>query len=155
MLGPLARHSTPASDILIVDDEPSVLVVHEALLASQGHRISTAASPEEALARVAAGPPDLIISDLMMPRFDGVELVRKLRENPDTRDIPVVLMSVLDDRETRIRACEYADAFLNKPVDGLELLLRVRLLLQQRARVRELLTENARLQAENRRLTRR
>jgi CheY-like chemotaxis protein len=152
MGGPLRRSSMPTAEILLVDDEPAVLVVHEALLASQGHRVVTAASADEALARVAESAPDLIISDLMMRRVDGVELARELRSRPETRDIPIVLLSVLDDRETRVRACEVADAFLNKPVDGLELLLRIHLLLKQRARVRELVAENARLRAENARL---
>ena len=84
--------------VLVVDDEPSILLMLRALLAEEGCVVITAQHGEEALARAVERSPDLIITDLMMPVMDGYELRRRLKEEPRTADIPVVLMTVVDRR---------------------------------------------------------
>lgn len=142
------RGSVPSADIMLVDDDPIAIKMHGQLLASQGHHIVSVESAKEALAAVVANPPDLIVSDVMMMHVDGIELARSLRALPAMRDVPIMLISVLDDRETRVRAEEIADHFMAKPLDGLEFVLRVSQLLKQRARILELRSECDRLRAE-------
>ena len=81
----------------------------------------------EALERVAAAPPDLVLLDVMMPGMDGISVLRTLKDDPETRLIPVVLMTALNAVEDRVRGIEAgADDFLSKPVDDRELLARIR-----------------------------
>src|SRR3712207_4281554 len=84
--------------VLVVDDEPSILVMMRALLMDAGCTVITAQHGEEALARAVETSPDLIITDLMMPVMDGHELRRRLKEEPSTAHIPVLLMTVVDRR---------------------------------------------------------
>ena len=113
--------------ILMVDDEARNLELLEALLLPEGYRLLQARSGEEALAVVTAERPDLILLDVMMPRLDGFEVCRRLKANPPTRFIPVVMVTSLRDVEDRIRGIEVgADDFLSKPVNRHELLTRVR-----------------------------
>ena len=84
--------------VLVVDDEPSILSMLRALLMEEGCAVITAQHGEEALAHAVERSPDLIITDLMMPVMDGHELRRRLKEEPSTAHIPVVLMTVVDRR---------------------------------------------------------
>jgi DNA-binding NarL/FixJ family response regulator len=112
--------------ILIVDDEPLNLDYLEQELESLGFVTDTAADGLEALDRVAAAPPDLVLLDIMMPRLDGISVLRILKDDPETRLIPVVLMTALNALEDRVRGIEAgADDFLSKPVDDRELLARI------------------------------
>ena len=87
----------------------------------------SAANGLEALERVAASPPDLVLLDVMMPELDGIATLRILKQDPETRLIPVVLMTALNAVEDRVRGIEAgADDFLSKPVDDRELLARIR-----------------------------
>ncbi len=118
------------STILVVDDEPHNVKLLDALLRANGYQVVTAATGEEALQRVAASAPDLILLDVMMPGLDGFEATRRLRANPTTRLIPIVLVTALKETEDRIRGIEAGcDDFLSKPVDKHELLARVKTLL--------------------------
>jgi DNA-binding NarL/FixJ family response regulator len=113
--------------ILVVDDEPLNLDYLQQELEFHGFLIETAADGAEALERVAAAPPDLVLLDVMMPKLDGIAALRILKGDPETRLIPVVLMTALNAVEDRVRGIEAgADDFLSKPVDDRELLARIR-----------------------------
>jgi DNA-binding NarL/FixJ family response regulator len=112
--------------ILIVDDEPLNVDYLEQELEGLGFEIDTAANGLEALERVAAVPPDLVLLDVMMPEMDGISVLRILKGDPETRLVPVVLMTALNAVEDRVRGIEAgADDFLSKPVDDRELLARI------------------------------
>ena len=101
------------------------------LLTQWKYRTRSAANSEEALAEVARRQPDLILLDVKMPGMDGYEATRRLRANADTKHIPIVLVTSLNDREAKLRGLEAgAEDFLSKPVDSSELKARVRNLLR-------------------------
>jgi two-component system, cell cycle sensor histidine kinase and response regulator CckA len=120
--------------ILIVDDEHHNRRLLEVMLAEGGFVLSTAAGGEEALALVAREPPDLILLDVMMPHMDGYQVVTKIKGSPATKNIPVIIVTALDDRSARMRGLSAgAEDFLTKPVDRAELRARVRNLLRLKA----------------------
>jgi CheY-like chemotaxis protein len=132
----------PPARILIVDDEPLNVDYLEQELESVGFVTETAADGLEALERVAAAPPDLVLLDVMMPRMDGISALRILKGDPDTRLIPVVLMTALNAVEDRVRGIEAgADAFLSKPVDDRVLLARIRTALSLKRTIDETVGE--------------
>ncbi len=113
--------------ILIVDDEPLNVDYLEQELEALGFVTESAADGVQALERVASTPPDLVLLDVMMPELDGISVLRTLKADPETRLIPVVLMTALNGVEDRVRGIEAgADDFLTKPVDDRELLARIR-----------------------------
>ena len=118
--------------ILIVDDERQNRALLEVMLGSQGFVLLTAASGEEALAIVAQRPPpDLILLDIMMPGMDGYQVVTKIKSDPATRHIPIIMLSALDDRNSIMYGLNAgAEDFLSKPVDRAELTVRVANLLR-------------------------
>ena len=108
------------STILIVDDEPAGRETLAALLGT--YDLTFACDGAEALARAAAPPPDLILLDVMMPHMDGFEVRRRLRADPILADVPIVLVTALDDRDSRLAGLEAgADDFISKPFDRAEL----------------------------------
>jgi PAS domain S-box-containing protein len=138
--GPMA---TDPSTILIVDDEPIGREMLAVLLAPQGYRLMFASNGPEALAQAAALPPDLILLDVMMPKMNGFEVCRRLRADPLLGEVPVIMLTALDDRESRLRAIEAgADDFVSKPFDRIELRGRVRTIVRLN-RYRLLLAERA------------
>jgi DNA-binding NarL/FixJ family response regulator len=119
--------------ILVVDDEPLNVDYLEQELESHGFVTEAATNGVEALARIAAAPPDLVLLDVMMPELDGIAALRILKNDPDTNLIPVVLMTALNAVDDRVRGIEAgADDFLSKPVDDRELLARIRTALELR-----------------------
>ncbi len=117
--------------ILIVDDNSSNIKILRAKLVSENYKISNAMDGEEALRKVAEAPPDLILLDVMMPGMDGFEVTRRLKKNPETKDIPVILVTALDEERHKAEGLEAgADDFLNKPVNTIELQARVNSLLR-------------------------
>ncbi|HEX9142845.1 MAG TPA: response regulator [Candidatus Binatia bacterium] len=121
---------TPAK-ILVVDDTPKNVKLLADLLTVKGYRVVTAASGREALARLESDEPDLVLLDVVMPEMSGYEVCRKIRENPATEMLPVVMVTALDPAEERIKGIEAgADDFLTKPINQAELLARVKSLLR-------------------------
>ena len=120
--------------ILIVDDDPLNVKLLAAKLPAKTYDILKAFDGKEALEKVEAESPDLILLDVMMPGIDGYQVTRKLKNNPQTRDIPVVLVTALDGTDDKIKGLEVgADEFLNKPVNSAELTTRVKSFLRLRS----------------------
>jgi PleD family two-component response regulator len=128
-----------ASKILIADDNPQGVELLEAYLSDGGYEIRTAADGDEALRQVAAWHPDLILLDIMMPRISGFEVCKRLRAEPATRDIGVLMITALDQPSDVDRAVDAGtDDFVRKPITKNELLLRVRCVLRSRQYKQEL-----------------
>jgi len=124
----------PTGTILAVDDQSFNLRLLEALLTPLGHSVRFATDGMDCLEKVQEEKPDLILLDIMMPRMDGFETVAHLKGNPDTRAIPVVMVTSLTEVDERVKALECgADDFLSKPVNELELRARVNSLLSVKA----------------------
>jgi diguanylate cyclase (GGDEF)-like protein/PAS domain S-box-containing protein len=121
---------TKPASILIVDDDGGNRRLLQALLGPEGYVTGAVASGEEALTRIAADPPDLILLDVMMPGLDGRQVARAVKAEPATSNIPIIMVTAQTDRDARLAALEAgAEDFLSKPVDCAELWLRVRNLL--------------------------
>jgi DNA-binding response OmpR family regulator len=121
-----------SSRVLIVEDEPDIreLVVHH--LKREGYLVSAASSGEEALRQVQAAPPDLVLLDLMMPAMDGLEVCRRLRQDPATVSLPIVMLTAKGDEVDRVLGLEIgADDYIVKPFSPKELLARVRAVLRR------------------------
>jgi putative two-component system response regulator len=119
--------------ILVVDDHPSSRATAVALLSVEGYNVVEADSGMAALNCVVASDPDLILLDVMMPGMDGFEVCRRLKQDEQTRLIPIIFITALDDRRGRLRGIEVGgDDFLTKPFDQLELSARVKSLIRQK-----------------------
>lgn len=124
---------TPHSRILVVDDNPQNLELVVAYLDGLDCIVQTAEDGIEALEKVQQDAPDLVLLDVMMPRMSGFEVCRKLKSNPETRDIPVIMVTALNELGDIERGVESGtDDFVTKPVNRLELVTRVRSLLRVR-----------------------
>jgi DNA-binding response OmpR family regulator len=120
--------------ILVVDDEPQNIELLEAHLVPQGYEIVKAASGEEALEKLSGNQIDLILLDVMMPGIDGFEVTRRVRQDDKHRLLPIILVTALRETEDRVKGIEAGcDDFLSKPFDKVELLARVKSLLQVKA----------------------
>ncbi|WP_225886962.1 HD domain-containing phosphohydrolase [Nodosilinea nodulosa] len=128
----LYRNSLPPR-VLVVDDHAPSRMTAVALLSVDGYQVAQADCGQSALYSVFQHQPDLILLDVMMPGLDGFEVCRQLKENENTRLIPVVFVTALGDREARLRGIEAGgDDFLTKPFDQLELSARVKSLIHQK-----------------------
>ncbi len=117
--------------ILVVDDEERNRRLLAAMLEAEGYSVAEAADGAQALELARQNPPDLVLLDIMMPGMDGYEVARGLKADAATKAIPVVMVTALDDRESRLRGLEAgAEEFVTKPVDRNELRIRVRNLLR-------------------------
>jgi PAS domain S-box-containing protein len=137
--------SEAPSTILIVDDAADVRETLAALLADQGYRLAFAADGPDSLVAAAALQPDAILLDVMMPGMDGFEVCRRLRSDPRLAEAPVIMITALDDRTSRLEGLGVgADEFLTKPFDRAELLIRLATITRL-SRYRRLLDERTRL----------
>jgi class 3 adenylate cyclase/CheY-like chemotaxis protein len=122
--------NTPAK-ILVVDDTPRNVKLLADLLSVKGYSVLTAVSGPEALDKLEAEPPDLVLLDVVMPEMSGYEVCRQIRNNLATQMLPVVMVTALDPGEERIKGIEAgADDFLTKPINQAELIARVKSLLR-------------------------
>jgi two-component system, sensor histidine kinase and response regulator len=113
--------------ILVVDDQPANIQIIGAVLGKLGCEIIPAADGATALKRVALRLPDLILLDLLMPEMDGCEVCRRLKENPDWKDIPVIFLSAADDKDLIVRALDSGGVdYITKPFNHAELISRAR-----------------------------
>lgn len=117
--------------ILIVDDEEKNIKILKALLASENYHLFSVLSGKEALQKIIEDIPDLILLDVMMPEMDGFEVCKRIKTDPKTKVIPVIIVTALSEKQHRIKAMEvWADDFISKPVDRIELQIRVKSLLR-------------------------
>ncbi len=120
--------------VLIVDDKLQNRELLEIMLVPEGFVLLTAASGEEALAIVAVDPPDLILLDVMMPGIDGYQVAAKIKSDPATNSIAIIMLTALDDSKARMLGLNAgAEDFLTKPADRAELVVRVRSQLRLKA----------------------
>ena len=136
-----------AARILVVDDQRTNAEMVSGLLGNLGYEVDVASNGEEALERVASKAPDLVISDILMPRMDGYELCRRLRASAATALLPVILVTSAEPQTERVKGVEAgADDFLAKPVNWAELFARVKRLLHVKSLQDEIKQLNAQLE---------
>ena len=122
-----------AARILIADDHPQGVELLEAYLSGTPYSCRTAANGEEALKAIHDWRPDVVLLDIMMPRLSGFEVCKRLRQDPTTRTIGVIMITALDQPADVDRAVDAGtDDFLTKPINQAELLIRIRALLESR-----------------------
>jgi phosphate regulon transcriptional regulator PhoB len=121
-----------AQRVLIVEDEPDIrdlLVFH---LEREGYQVTACRSGAEALRVARAGPPDLVLLDLMLPELDGLEVCRRLRQDPATQGLPIVMLTARGDEVDRVLGLELgADDYVVKPFSPRELVARIRAVLRR------------------------
>ena len=133
--------------ILVVDDQRANVEMLAGVLSARGYEVLTATDGESALQQVRGGSPDIVVSDILMPQVDGYELCRRLRSDPATTLLPVILVTSLDPLQERVRGIDAgADDFLSKPVNWEELFARVRSLLRIKRLQDEVKSWNAKLE---------
>jgi two-component system cell cycle response regulator len=136
----------PGSTILIVDDDPGARDTLEALLILEGYQLALACNGTEALAKAAQLTPSLILLDVMMPDMDGFEVCRRLRAIPLLAEVPIIMVTALDDHDSRLQGLEAgADDFISKPYNRSELRARVRTVIRL-DRYRRLLLERMKVE---------
>ncbi len=119
--------------ILLVDDEPDIIFTTKMMLEKNGYKVTTATNSEEGLEELAKDKPDLILLDIMMPGVSGWETCRKIKDDPKTKNIPVVMFTVRTSKDSVQKSKEYAhaDAQINKPFKMEELLELIKGLLKK------------------------
>ena len=137
--------------IVVVDDTPQNVKLLEAVLTGRGYEVVAASSGEEALEAVADGRADLMLLDIVMPGMDGYEVCRRLRADPSTAVLPVVMITASGEQE-KVKAIEAgADDFIPKPFDQAELIARIRSLIRIKRYRDRIETQAAELERWNRR----
>ena len=118
--------------VLIVEDEEALATLLEYNLGKEGFEITIASDGEEGLLRVEERSPDVIILDWMLPKVSGIEVCRRLRSKPETRNVPIIMLTARSEESDRVRGLEMgADDYLTKPFSTAELIARVRAVLRR------------------------
>jgi len=135
--------------ILVVDDQKNNFELLALILDAEDYECIYAQGGVEALAAVEQSPPELLLVDVMMPGMDGFELTQRLKSDEKTANIPIILMTSLTDRDSRMRGFEVgAEEFISKPIDHVELLARIRSLLRIKTLLDQANANNALLEYE-------
>lgn len=121
----------PLRRVLIVDDEPAVREMLAVALEMAGFEVTEADNASTALNQVASSIPDLMLIDWMMPQVSGLELCRRLRRNPDTATIPLILLTARGEEDAKITGLEVADDYITKPFSPRELVARLKAILRR------------------------
>ena len=141
---PPAPHA--GARILVVDDHEDNVELLRARLEARGYRVDAASDGQQALDRVFADPPDLVLLDVMMPRIDGMEVARRIKAEPGLPFVPVMMQTALDTTEHMVEGLDAgADDYIAKPINFAELEARVKALLRIKALQEELGRANAEL----------
>jgi len=120
--------------ILIVDDNKVNVELLRSQLKPYQYNVDVSYDGEDALSKIAASPPDLVLLDLMMPKISGFEICRSIKQNKDTQFIPVIVITALQELDDKLKAIELgADDFLVKPINRLELTTRIKSLLHMKS----------------------
>jgi two-component system, OmpR family, response regulator MprA len=131
------QENQPASTVLVIDDEENIIEFIKLGLKYEGFFVEAAADGQQGLAAAQRINPDLIILDLMLPGMDGLEVCRRLRANPTTQDVPILMLTAKDDVRDRITGLDTgADDYLTKPFSFEELVARMRAILRRQNRGR-------------------
>lgn len=118
--------------VLVVEDEAALATMLRYNLEKQGYDVDEAADGQEALSRIAEARPDLVLLDWMLPNFSGLEVCRQIRRRPETRDLPVIMVTARAEDQDAVRALNTgADDYITKPFSVEALLARVRALLRR------------------------
>ncbi len=142
--GARAANSTKAARVLVADDDRFYLKVFEDMLGEAGHECLCVENGLVALEKVGEYKPDVVVLDVVMPGLDGFEVARRLKHDPMTTHIPVLIVTSLSDHESKVRGLECgADELLNKPVDETELRIRIKNLIKVK-RFEDFLMEHGR-----------
>ncbi len=125
------------SKIMIVDDEPDLLEVVKLILESDGYQVVTANGGQEALDKMEKEMPDLVLLDIIMPKMDGWEVFSRIKGNPKTHEIPVIMLTAKDQRIDKLIGLHVVrvDDYITKPFGRSELLERIKRVLQEKHKV--------------------
>ena len=138
---------------MLVDDTPDNLRVLSAMLTNQGFEVRKALSGQRAIASVRADPPDLILLDIKMPEMDGYTVCQYLKDDPHTREVPVIFISALDDALDKVKAFAVGGVdYVTKPFQEMEVLARIEHQLRIQRLQRQLMEQNQELARSNREL---
>src|SRR5512142_263224 len=129
---PAGDNQGTSARVLVVEDERDIAALVAYHLAREGYRVRTASGGEEALEALANERADLVVLDLMLPGFSGLEVLQEMRRRPEWADIPVVILTARREEEDRIKGLELgADDYVTKPFSPRELVLRVAAVLRR------------------------
>jgi len=125
----------PRENILVVDDEEDILELLRYNLMREGYRVSCTSSGEETLRHVRSEPPDLIVLDLMLPGMGGLEVTRQLKNDPATKEIPIVILTAKGEEADMVAGLELgAEDYITKPFSPRVLVARIRVVLRRQTK---------------------
>jgi two-component system, OmpR family, response regulator MprA len=134
-LTPIGQENQPQLKVLVIDDEENIIELIKLGLKYEGFQVESASDGSEGLAAAQRIDPNVIILDLMLPGMDGLEVMRQLRMNPTTRDIPVLMLTAKDEVQDRVTGLKTgADDYLAKPFSFEEFVARIRAILRRQKR---------------------